>query len=113
MLTRRPELTLLALTLVTLGAACTNNQVGPGPGGTQRPSPRNPGQTSFTSEDQNGPGSGGKSTRGGGPAPAADNAGSGGAGGTGATPPTAPGAPAGRVGDVQEGDIYKVAGTRL
>jgi hypothetical protein len=113
---RRLALTFTTLAL-TLAAGCAGQPGSGGAGGhgTDRPAPENPGKTSFTSEDQNNPGG----FRAGGPAMGgAGTGGSGGASDNGAPPsPTAPGkgesAPGGRLGDVQEGDIYKVAGTNL
>src|SRR3954463_14252493 len=112
-MTRTFRLLLAALTTATL-AACGGDSGSGGPSGPDtpsvvRPSPANPGQTDFTSENGQGLGQGARSFG----TPGA-------AGGTAsATPPTAPGAtdkaaaPSGRMGDVEEGDIYKVAGTRL
>ncbi len=68
-----------------------------------------PGQTEFVTEEQGG-GVGRMSVGGlaptvaGAPAPAADNA---------KAAEAAPGAPMGRVGDVEEGDIYKIVGNKV
>jgi hypothetical protein len=112
-MTRTFRLLLAALTTATL-AACGGDSGSGGPSGPDtpsvvRPSPANPGQTDFTSENGQGLGQGARGF--GTPGAAAGNA--------TATPPVAPGAtdkaaaPSGRMGDVEEGDIYKVAGTRL
>jgi hypothetical protein len=94
-------------------AACAGEAPSVPPPATDRPTPSKPGQTSFTTEDQNGPGNfGGPGRLGGAPTAGGDSsAGAGGSSGN-AVPP-APMAPGGRMGDVQEGDIYKVAGSRL
>ncbi|HXU83457.1 MAG TPA: beta-propeller domain-containing protein [Polyangia bacterium] len=105
-----PRLTFGALAALFLAAACGTESPAPRPPATDRPTPSKPGQTSFTSEDQNGPGNFGGPGRTGGPA--TDSAG--GAGGkSGNAAPPSPMAPGGRVGEVQEGDIYKIAGSRL
>jgi hypothetical protein len=106
-----PVLVLVALsTLAACGSQAPPGQTSP----VFRPSPSNPGQTQFTSEDQTGPGQGPRGATGG-----VAGLGSAGSGNAGVTPaPSAPptdkaSAPAGRVGDVEEGDIYKIVGTRL
>ncbi len=74
-----------------------------------RPKPAKPGQTSFTTEDQTQPNTGSGPVRLGA---------EGGRASSGTAPPGAiaadsAAAPGGRVADVEEGDIYKIVGTRL
>jgi hypothetical protein len=117
----RCGLWLAPIAALAFVAACGTDSGTPmdpgGTGGTPapvvKPTPAKPGQTSFTTEDQNNP----NSTFFGDARGAVGEAAT-----TGAAPPSAPSAdddgsrkdaPGGRMGEVEEGDIYKMVGNRL
>jgi hypothetical protein len=105
-------------TTVVLLAGCDSGPGGPGPAPgvdpVVKPRPGKPGQTDFTSEDQNaGPAQGGPGRATGGANPGFGLPGAAPAGDSSKTSPTPTAPPAGRTGEVEEGDIYKVVGNRL